>query len=200
MENNWKKKSIKDIKAIILIFLSVFLIIHGTIFLGYIFIVEPSLQAALDEHKEFQWRSENRLYIPMKADLDTLCMWADKYKVEKDEDSMILRIYDGIEGRSSYSLVLEDILNFKETEQYLYLVSKEAYVIIDKEKKCRIYLTIPEEKFARDTSDWPFGNDPGFISKKVNKELISYPPIEELSDDHIKIFESLKDSITTTIN
>ena len=127
----------------------------------------------------------------MEADSDTLCMWADKYKVEKDEDSMILRIYDGEEGRSSYSLVLEDILNFKETEEYLYLVSKEAYVIIDKDKKCRIYLTIPEEKFARDTSDWSFGIDPGFISKKVNKELISYPPIEELSKDQINIFESL---------
>ena len=190
MKDNWKKIIKKSIKGVVIIILSYYILAYGTVFLGYVFIVEPLVRAVVDEQK-FQWKSESRLYIPMEADSDTLCMWADKYKVEKDEDSKILRIYDGEEGRSSYSLVLEDILNFKETEEYLYLVSKEAYVIIDKDKKCRIYLTIPEEKFARDTSDWSFGIDPGFISKKVNKELISYPPIEELSKDQINIFESL---------
>lgn len=90
--------------------------------------------------------------------------------------------------------ILEKILIHKVVKNKLYIISEEGYAVINKEKLCKVYITIPEKEFVNGYSVDEQGNK-SYYSRYIESEYIQYLcNFEEFSDEDQKIFNRLKNS------
>ena len=80
---------------------------------------------------------------------DTVLIWKNKYDITKHMGEKALDIY--ING-SSYQIV-DKITKYRVVNDKLYIVSEEGYVIIDENKKSRVFITVPENEYEKNFSD-----------------------------------------------
>lgn len=100
---------------------------------------------------------------------DTVLIWGNMYEIG--------HYYDGnhlsIENKETVGIILKKVVEYKNKNGKLYIVSDEGYAVIDKNNLCRVFITVDDEEFVNGYTEDADGNRT-YISRKIECENIEY--------------------------
>jgi len=118
------------------------------------------------EENERIKKSENGDIIRGK---DTVLIWSNKYDITKHMGEKSLCIYFD----DSSAQIIDKIKKYSIRKDKLFILSEEGYVVIDKDKMCRVYITVSEDEFINGYCEDEKGNRI-YQTRKVENEYITY--------------------------
>lgn len=118
---------------------------------------------------------------------DTILIWKNTYEITKHYDGKYL----SIKTKEVDDVIIKKIKKYKTENGKLYILSDEGYVVVDKNNKCFVFVSIPENEFVNGYTEDEYGNKT-YNSRKIKcsevKYLLSY---DEFSYDDKKVFDEL---------
>lgn len=141
--------------------------------------------------KEEQARMEKIANGEIVAGKDTVLIWENKYEIGHFPNGNHLVTHrNGSIGL--LDVVLEKITNYKVKKEKLYIVSEEGYAVIDKNNLCKVYVTVPEDKFINGYTIDEQGNK-SYISRYIENDNIQYlSGFDEFSENEQKLLKKLQ--------
>ena len=100
---------------------------------------------------------------------DTVLIWENMYDVWRNNGEKIL----SISTKEVTDNIIGKILEYKYSQDKLFIYSEEGYAVIDKDNLCRVLITVPEDEFVSGYSEDKEGNR-RYWSRKVESEHIVY--------------------------
>ena len=171
-ENKREVKTVKKRYIFLIIIISVAVIIAGMVFIKPInsYIKKTFVNIILTqmdkEEAQRQKRIENNEIVAGK---DTALIWENTYEIWNHMGEK----YISIETVEPTGVILKKITKYKKTKDKLYIVSEEGYAVIDKNKLCRVFVTVPDEEFVNGYSEDKEGNCT-YFSRRIENKYIKY--------------------------
>ena len=143
------------IKVILVFFLISFVLFEGVRYKVaekvFVFVMDPIVKPLLDEM--LQESAERKARIANGEDVEMITGWDTFY--EKDNlyymskvglsNTKIFEIYEN----KSLQTILDRVEDYSvKKDGYVYIISYEGYAIIDDKNQCRVYITVPMDKFV----------------------------------------------------
>lgn len=122
---------------------------------------------ALDnDEKERQERINNGELVYGK---DTALIWGNMFEISHVNKDYVL----AIEKSDLSDEIIRKIYTYKAKGDNLYILSDEGYAVIDSNNFCRVYITVPENKFISGYTTDEDGKKV-YISRKIECENVKY--------------------------
>lgn len=119
---------------------------------------------------------------------DTVIIWENKYVIYHVGYGKSLFLHNG----DTEEMILKGIKKYKIKNDRLYIWADEGYAVIDRDNICKVFITIPNEAFAKGYSIDDNG-DEIYNSTKVESQYIEYlSDYSEFNDDEKSMFDKLK--------
>lgn len=138
-----------------------------------------------EEDAERQQKVENGEIVRGK---DTVIIWENMFEIGHYSDGNHLSIKN---EDYTFDTVIEKIENYTVSNEKLYIVSEEGFVVIDKSNLCRVYITVPDKEFVNGYSTDEDG-EKHYISRYLVNEHIQYlSSFDEFSEEERMILNEM---------
>lgn len=144
-----------------------------------------SVQFDREEQERQRWSDEGNIV----RGKDTALIWENMFEIWHQSGEKLL----SIETKNLSKTILEKVNGYRVVADKLYVVSEEGYAVIDRNNLCRVYITVPEDRFVTGFSVDEQGNRHA-LSRFIESENIQYlSSFEAFSAKEQEVFHKLND-------